>query len=167
MPLRDLTPWFGRSHLSSRQWPEHTLDSLHREVDRMFSDFFGGAGLPSLAGPNGGAERLVPKVDIAETDAAYEVTADLPGVEEKDVDVSVSDGVLRIKGERKSEKEEKKKNYHRIERSFGSFERAISLPEGIDEGKIEANFKQGVLKVTLPKSPKAKESEKKIAIKAG
>jgi HSP20 family protein len=75
--------------------------------------------------------------------------------------------VLHIKGERRSEKEEKKKNYHKVERSFGSFERAVSLPEGIDEDKIEASFKQGVLKVTLPKSPKSKESEKKISVKAG
>jgi HSP20 family protein len=166
MPLRDLTPWFGRSNLMHRHWPENTLDSLHREVDRMFSDFLGGTSLSPFAGSDGNG-HLVPRMDIAETDTAYEVTADLPGVEEKDVDVSISNGVLHIKGERRSEKEEKKKNYHKVERSFGSFERAVSLPEGIDEDKIEASFKQGVLKVTLPKSPKSKESEKKISVKAG
>lgn len=132
----------------------------------MFGDFFAGAGLSPWTGGEGGGQ-LIPKLDIAETDNAYEVTADLPGVEEKDVDVSVAEGVLRIKGERKSEKEEKKKSYHRIERSFGRFERAIALPEGVDQDKIAATFKQGVLHVSLPKSTKAKDAAKKIEVKAG
>ncbi len=165
MALRDLTPWFGRSHLASRQWPDNPLESLHREVDRMFGDFLTGVDVsPWTSGE--GAGRLIPKMDIAETDTAYEVTADLPGVEEKDVDVSVSEGVLRIRGECKSEKEEKKKNYHRIERSFGRFERVIALPEGVDQDKIAATFKQGVLHVALPKSAKAKEAATKIEVKA-
>jgi HSP20 family protein len=164
MSLRELTPWFGRASPALRNWPGGSLDSLHREIDRMFSDFVSTWDLTPWAAESGG--QLVPKMDIAETDTGYELTADLPGVEEKDVDVSVADGVLRIKGERKSEKEEKKKNYHRVERSFGRFERAISLPEGVDENKIAASFKQGVLKVTVPKSAKAKESTKKIEVKA-
>lgn len=105
-------------------------------------------------------------MDVAKSENAYEIAVDMPGVAEKDVDVSISDGVLRLKGERKSEKEEKKKNFHRIERNFGRFEHAIALPEGIDQGKIVANFKQRGLRVTLPKSAKAKESAKKIEVKA-
>lgn len=165
MALRDLTPWFGRSPLSARHWPDNPLEALHREVDRMFGDFLTGTDLSPWSGGEG-AGRLIPKMDIAETETGYEVTADLPGVEEKDVDVSVVEGVLRIKGERKSEKEEKKKNYHRTERSFGRFERAIALPEGVDQDKIAATFKQGVLHVVLPKSAKAKETAKKIEVKA-
>lgn len=165
MALRDLTPWFGRPAPSSRHRPETPLESLHREVDRMFSDFLTAADLSPWTSAEG-AGHLIPKMDVAETESAYEVTADLPGVEDKDVEVAVSEGVLRIKGERKSEKEEKKKNYHRIERSFGRFERAFALPEGVDQDKIAATFRQGVLHVTLPKSAKAKESAKKIEVKA-
>ncbi len=103
---------------------------------------------------------------VDEIENAHEITTDLPGVDEKDVEVSISDGVLRLKGERRSEKEGKKKNFQRIERNFGRFERAIALPEDIDHDKIAASFKQRVLRVTLPKSAKAKESAKKIEVKA-
>jgi HSP20 family protein len=166
MSLRDLTPWLGRPGSPLRAWQDNPLGSLHREVDRLFNDVLGSWERPGWPAP-GEPAMMMPKLDIAETETAYEVTADLPGVEEKDVDVSLSEGVLRIKGERKSEKEEKKKNFHRVERSFGSFERAIALPEGIEADKISASFKQGVLKVTLPKTVKAKESAKRIEVKPG
>lgn len=163
MSLRDLTPWLGRPSLAPRAFGENPFDSLHREMDRMMGDFLGGW---DKAVPSTGA-GLTPKLDIAETETAYEVTADLPGVEEKDVEVAVADGVLSIKGERRSEKEDKKKNFHRIERSFGRFERAIALPADVEEDRIDASFKKGVLKVTLPKSAKAVASVKKIDVKAG
>ena len=164
MSLRDLTPWLARPSHSLRGLSDSPFDSLHREMDRMFGDFLSQW---DNGGPGNGADAgLGLKLDIAETDAAYEVTADLPGVEEKDVEVSLAEGVLRIKGERKSEKEDRKKNYHRIERSFGRFERAIALPADVEEEKIDANFKKGVLKVTLPKSAKAVAGVKKIDVKA-
>ena len=105
-------------------------------------------------------------MDIAETDRAFEVTAELPGIDEKDVDISVADGVLTIRGEKKAESEEKAKNYHRIERAYGSFQRSLALPPTIDEDAIEATFRNGVLKLLLPKTAKALEKAKKIPVKS-
>ncbi|MSO74867.1 MAG: Hsp20/alpha crystallin family protein [Alphaproteobacteria bacterium] len=101
MTLRDLTPWFSRTTENSRQWLENSLDTLHRDVDRLFGDFLTGTDLSSWSSADG-TGRLVPKMDVAELENAYEITADLPGLEEKDVDVSISEGVLHLKGERKS-----------------------------------------------------------------
>jgi HSP20 family protein len=95
------------------------------------------------------------------------VTAELPGMDEKNIEVKVSNGDLLIKGEKEEEKEEKKKDYYLQERHFGSFERRFRVPEGVDADKIEASFKKGVLTVTLPKTAEAQKAEKKIAVKAG
>jgi HSP20 family protein len=100
------------------------------------------------------------------TEKAYELTAELPGIEEKNVDVKVANGVLTIKGEKQEEKEEKKKDYYLRERHFGSFERSFQVPDGVDNDKIEASFKKGVLTVTLPKKPEAQKAVKTIDIKA-
>ncbi|WP_048574768.1 Hsp20/alpha crystallin family protein, partial [Streptomyces leeuwenhoekii] len=100
-----------------------------------------------------------PPVDIVDKDTAYEITAELPGLDENNIDVKVANGMLTIKGEKKEEKEEKKKDYFLSERRYGSFERRFSIPEGVDTGKIEANFKKGVLTVTLPKTSEAKTAE--------
>ena len=108
----------------------------------------------------------MPAVDFSDTDKAYEIAAELPGIEEKNVEVKVANGVLTIKGERRGEKEEKNKEYYLRERNIGSFERAFQLPEGVDADKIEANFAKGVLTVTLPKKAEAQKTAKKIEIKA-
>ena len=108
----------------------------------------------------------VPAVDVSETDKAYEITAELPGMDEKNVEVKLANDVLTIKGEKQDEKEEKRKDYYMRERSFGSFQRSFQVPDGVDADKIEANFKKGVLTVTLPKSTEAQKAEKKIAVKA-
>lgn len=108
-----------------------------------------------------------PAVDIVEKDKAYEVKADLPGLDEKNVEVKISDGLLTIRGEKQEEKEEKKKDYYLHERRFGAFERSFRVPEAVDAEKIEASFKKGVLTVTLPKKPEAQKPEKKIDVKAG
>ncbi len=107
-----------------------------------------------------------PAVDVAETEKAYEITAELPGMDEKNVEVKFADGVLTIKGEKQEEKEEKKKDYYLSERSYGSFQRAFQVPDGVDADKIEATFKNGVLTVTMPKSAEAQKSAKKITVKA-
>ena len=112
-----------------------------------------------------GSWGKAPVVDVVEKDQAYEVTAELPGLDENNVDVSFSDGVLSIKGEKKEETEEKKKDQYLSERRYGSFQRAFRLPDGIDADKIEATFKNGVLTVSLPKTPEAVQSARKIAIK--
>ena len=133
--------------------------SLQREVDRLFEDFT--RGFPTLSG-NGGA-KLVPSLDVAETDKEIEITAELPGLEEKDVQISVADNVLSIRGEKKAEKEEKDKNYRLVERSYGSFERQLELPEGVNADAIKASIAKGVLKVTVPKPAPAQ--AKKIEVK--
>ncbi len=150
------------------RWP---FDNLRREIDRVFEDFNTGFWrTPSLFEnfPNLARARfaVAPAVDVAEHDNAYEVTAELPGLDEKNVDVKVANGVLSIKGEKQEEKEEKKKDYYLRERNFGSFERSFQIPDGVDTDKIEAVFKQGVLKVTLPKKPEAAQAAKKLDIKA-
>jgi len=151
------------------------FETLRREVDRLFDDFgseFWRAPFRrSLFEMEPVFRRTLeggpaPAVDIVEKDNAYEVTADLPGFDEKNIAVTLQNGSLSIKGERKSEKEEKKKDYHLTEREFGSFERRFTLPEGVDSDKIEASLKKGVLTVTLPKKPEAQKPAKKIDVKA-
>lgn len=150
------------------------FESLRREVDRLFEDFdrdlwrFPVGSL--FAGPAARRERAlaaVPAVDVAEKDKTFEVTVELPGMDEKNVEVKLVNGSLSIRGEKQEEKEEKKKDYHLRERYFGSFERRFALPEGVDPDKIEASFGKGVLTVTLPKKPEAVKPEKKIQVKAG
>ncbi|MGO8842954.1 MAG: Hsp20/alpha crystallin family protein [Methyloceanibacter sp.] len=152
------------------------LANLRREIDRLFDDFhLGGWRLP-IARTLFDAEPFwrgatgwgaVPAVDIAEKDKEYEIAAELPGMDDSNIDVKFADGVLTIKGEKKEEKEEKKKDYYLSERRYGSFQRSFQVPESVDADKIEAKFVNGVLTVRLPKSPEAQKNEKKIAIKKG
>jgi len=132
--------------------------SLQREIDRVFDDFT--RGWPSFRMSNA---DLAPRMDIAETDKDIEITAELPGLDEKDVQVNIADNVLTIKGEKKAEKEQKDKNYHMVERSYGSFYRALDLPAGINADAIKANLANGVLKVTVPKPAAAQ--AKKVEVK--
>jgi len=150
------------------------LSTLRREFDRLFDDFSAASGQrpggmlsaePFWGGEFGLAQA--PAVDIVEHDKSYQVTAELPGMEEKDIDVKFADGVLTIKGEKKEESEEKQKDYYRSERRFGAFQRSFRVPNGVEPDKIEATVKNGVLKVLLPKSDDARKREKKIEIKKG
>ena len=102
-----------------------------------------------------------------DAEKAYEVTAELPGIDDKNIEVTLSDDVLTIKGEKREEKEEKERNYQLSERLYGAFERSFEMPEGVDTEKVEARFDKGVLKITLPKKPEALKKEKKIEIKTG
>ncbi|HLI11123.1 MAG TPA: Hsp20/alpha crystallin family protein [Alphaproteobacteria bacterium] len=159
----------------------HPLVSLRGEIDRLFDDFF--RGWPSLMSfpsrlfdfdPFRRSSEplattfgtLAPRVDVAQTDQGYEIEAELPGMDEKDLNVTVSDGVLTIRGEKKAEREEKKKDYYLSERSYGTLQRSFRLPESVDAEKISAEFKKGVLTISLPKSKEAKEKERKITIKS-
>jgi len=150
------------------------FESLREEIDRLFDDFGRGFWRPfgrSLVAEEPLFRRELtfpstPAVDVVESDKAYEITAELPGMDEKNIEVKVANDVLTIKGERQEEKEEKKKDYYLRERSFGSFERSFGLPEGVDADKIEASFKKGVLTLTLPKKPEAQKSAKKIDVKS-
>jgi HSP20 family protein len=152
------------------------FETLRREVDRLFDDFaWGSWRLPAPRSlfdlePFWRGETSwgkVPAVDFVDTEKTYEVTAELPGMDEKNVEVRFTSGVLSIKGEKKEEKEEKKKDYHLSERRYGSFQRSFTVPDGVDTEKIEATFKDGVLTVILPKTPEAQKKEKHIAIKKG
>lgn len=155
--------------------PWRPFENLRREIDRLFEDFDGGI-LRSPFGrsffeapafwPRETTWAMAPAVDIAETDKGYEITAELPGMDEKNIEVKFADGVLTIKGEKQEEKEEKKKDYYLSERSFGSFQRSFQVPDGVEADKIEATFKKGVLTVTLPKSAEAQKAAKKIDVKA-
>lgn len=147
------------------------FEALRREVDRLFDDF----GSDFWRRPFGAIANLeplsrkfaaMPAVDVSENDKAYEIAAELPGMDEKNIDVQVVNGGLTIKGEKKDEKEEKDKDRYVSERRYGSFERYFRLPDGVDAGKIEAHFSKGVLKVTLPKKAEAQQPAKKIEIKA-
>lgn len=151
-------------------WP--SIESLRKEIDQVFEDF--GRNLWRSPFRTLGefepfwSSKLAaaPAVDIAEGEKAYEVTAELPGMDEKNIEVKVVDGGLTIKGEKKDEREEKKKDYYLSERSYGSFDRYFRLPESVDADKIEASFKNGVLTVTLPKKAEAQKPAKKIEVKA-
>jgi HSP20 family protein len=151
------------------------FDTLRREVEQLFDDF--GENFWRLPTRRSifdieplwrreAAWEAAPAVDVAENEKAYEITAELPGMDEKNIEVKVANGNLTIKGEKQEEKEEKKKDYYLHERHFGSFERSFEMPEGVDADKIEANFKKGVLTVTLPKRPEAQKPAKKIEVKA-
>ncbi|RBP14103.1 heat shock protein Hsp20 [Roseiarcus fermentans] len=150
------------------------FESLRREVDRLFEDFTASPFRLPFRRPAFDIEPFwspeawvaVPAVDFVERDTGYEVHADLPGLDEKDVEVSVAGGVLTIKGQKHEETEEKKPDFHLRERRFGSFERAFRVPAGVDADRIEASFKKGVLTVVLPKSAEAQKPVKTIAVKA-
>jgi len=154
----------------------HPIETLRNEIDRIFEDFDRGFFRmpfrrsafdvapffrPEIAWGN------VPAVDIADKTSAYEITAELPGLDPSNVEVKVANGALTIRGEKKEDKEEKKKDYYMSERRYGVFERSFQIPESVDAEKITANFKNGVLTVTLPKTTEAQKSEKKIEVKAG
>jgi HSP20 family protein len=160
MALRSLIP-IGRERGVARFAEPFT--SLQREIDRLFDDF--SRGWPTMGWPTAGrTAELMPSMDVAETDKDFEITAELPGLEEKDVQVNVADNVLTIKGEKKSEKEQKDKNYRMFERNYGSFSRTLELPAGINPDNIKASLVNGVLKVTVPKPVPAQ--VKKVEVKA-
>jgi HSP20 family protein len=138
--------------------------AMRHEMDRMFERFeHGYRHWPSVFGH--GSALVVPEFDVRENTNAITIEAELPGVDEKDVSVTVADGMLTIKGEKKQAKEEETENYHIAERSYGAFERSLRLPDTVDDTKVEAKFDKGVLKVTAAKKPEAVKAERKIEIK--
>lgn len=141
-----------------------SFHSLQREIDRLF-ERFSGKDL-SLLGTNEENGHLVPRLDVHETDTNIEITTEMPGVEEKDIDVTVEDDMLSIRGEKKTEREESDDGYKMSERTFGTFERKMKVPHGIDADKIEAKLAKGVLSVTIPKPPEASVNIKKIDVKS-
>jgi HSP20 family protein len=143
--------------------PFRELEEMSDRLNRMFSR-------PALPRTNGNDKETmivadwVPSVDVSETDGDYQIKAEIPDVKKEDVKVTVEEGVLTIQGERKQEKEEKGKKYHRVERSYGRFVRSFTLPDLVDEEKVKAEFKDGVLNLQLPKSEKAKPKAIEVAV---
>ena len=154
----------GQSNVPSRY--QDPFQSFRSEVDRLFDSFLGG--LPSLTSFRQGfpsAQGMTPTLDVKENEKEITVKADLPGMDEKDINLTIHNGLLSLRGEKKSEHTDERDNYHVMERSYGSFQRSIRLPDTIDEDKAEARFDKGVLTITLPKRPETVSAQKKIEIK--
>ncbi len=135
-------------------------------MNTLFDDFFSGFDVMPRPFAAGGMGAFSPSIDIKESDKDFVIRAELPGVDEKDIEVTVANDAVTIKGEKKEEKEDKGKNYYYMERSYGSFNRVIPLAVETEAGKAEASFKNGVLNITVPKSASAKAGGTKIPIKA-
>lgn len=158
--MRDLIPWSRRHDAVRRNGDASPFLSLHRDMNRLFDDAFNSFGLPIL-----GESRLGwPSVEVSDHGKDIRVTAELPGLEEKDVEIDIEDGVLAIRGEKRTEIEDKARRYS--ERSYGRFERRVALPTDVEEERAKATFKNGVLTVTLPKSERAQSHARRIPIAA-
>jgi HSP20 family protein len=149
MAEKELTPWrpFGE------------LSSLRREMDRLWENFFGERPLARMW-----EREWAPSLDMSESKDNFVVKAEVPGIDAKDIDISLTGDVLTIRGEKKQEKEEREEDYHLIERSHGSFSRSVRLPAEVESNKIRASYKNGILNITLPKSEKVKAKEVKIKV---
>ena len=163
MSVRDLIPWSRGSRSSvpaATREDANPFLTLHREMNRLFDDVFSGfdAGWPTSSI----VRSSWPKVELTEADGALRVSAELPGMDEKDVELLIDDDVLTIRGEKRSETTDEKRGY--TERSYGRFERSIALPYAVEESKAEASFRNGVLTVSLPRSAKVQERARRIAI---
>lgn len=145
--------------------PVRELNTIQHEMNRLFNSFFE-VPAPANGGTQPALRRWIPAMDLAETDDAFVLRADLPGVSEKDIKLELEDNVLTVSGERKSEQEERKEGYYRVERAFGSFSRSLTLPEGIDPEAVQAGFAQGVLEVRIPKPEQRKARKVAISVNA-
>lgn len=159
MAIRDLIPW-GRSRTPAVRYEnKHPFVALHQETNRLFDEFWRSFGAPGI-----GMDHSFgwPTVEMSETEKEVKVEAELPGLDEKDFELLLSDGVLTIRGEKKTESEDKDR--HMSERFYGRFERHIPLPAEVQEDQVAASFKKGVLTVTLPKSPDAASKIQRITV---
>lgn len=166
MDIRDLMPWVAPRGAEPVAGSEHPLRTLQDELNRVFDSLvrtIPGAGAAAAVAPFLGEG---PRVDVAETETEVKVSAELPGLEEKDIEVSLSGDLLTIKGEKKAEAEQRLLNYHVSERVFGAFSRSIPLPAGVDADAVTAAFRNGVLTITVPKTQEAVKEAKRIAVKA-
>jgi HSP20 family protein len=172
MTLKEISPWRwgGLKRWDDDDRPYESflqqMDTLHREMGSLFEDFWNGNGrMMHLYNPTA-LGSLTPQIDEIEDEKAIHIRVELPGMDKDDVDISLAEGMLTIKGEKKREEEEKSKDFYRKERSFGSFRRTLSIPVEVDETKIEASFKKGVLNIELPKTKAAQKKVKHISVKA-
>lgn len=172
MALGEMVPWrwgsFRRAGRDDKALEGFRGDiaSLHREMDRLFESLWHEGFGPSLVSGELARFEIAPQLDVAEDDKSITVKVDLPGMDEKNVDVTLSDRVLTIRGKKEEDKEAKDKDYYRRERAYGSFRRSIEVPMAVDTSKIEASFEKGVLTISLPKSREAQEKVKHIEVRA-
>jgi len=172
MTLREIVPWRwgGLRRWEAEEGPfvgfRRQMETLHREMDKMFEELSSEPVHKTFAPQAWGREMLMPDIDETEDEKAFHVSIELPGMDEKDVDITLSGRLLTIRGEKKEEEKEEGKDFYRRERTFGSFRRTLELPGEVDESKIEASFKKGVLKVDLPRTEEAQKKIKHIAVKA-
>src|SRR3954452_9653962 len=141
--------------------PAREINSLQQEMNRLFSTFFD---TPTGSVPNGGARRWIPAMDLVETEDQFVLRADLPGVSDEDVQIELEDNVLTVSGDRRTEHEERKEGYYRVERATGAFRRSLTLPEGVDADAIAARFDKGVLEVRIPKPEERKPRRVQIQV---
>lgn len=165
MNLRDIVP-FGRHRPLAMRRADDPFAAFQRDMNRMFDELWRDFDVAPQAGNGGLVTMVAPSLDVSEDDKTIRVAAELPGVDEKDIEVTLADGRLTIRGEKKQEKEEKEKNYYLMERSYGAFERSLPIGTEIDEKAISAAFDKGVLTVTLPKTQAAQVKSRKIPIAA-
>lgn len=180
MTLKEMVPWRwgGLRHWSEDDRPFKSfyqeMDTLHKEMERLFDDFWKGSGNQFMTANPWHARmespwaftEVMPRVDETEDDKAFHVQVELPGMDKDDVDIALSNGLLVIRGEKKREDEEKGKDFFRKERSFGAFRRSLPVPAEVDENGIEASFKKGVLYIELPKTQEARNKVTHIDVKA-
>jgi len=167
MAIKDLIPWRKETSIVpvQRNRDAETLLDIRTEMSRIIDEFFNrplalGSFLDDFAFPAG----FSPRLDVAETDKEITISAELPGLEPEDIHLTLDHNCLTISGEKQAEKEEKGKRFYRMERSYGSFYRSIPLPDEVDENKIEASYKRGVLKIRLPKTVQSQRTSKRIPI---
>jgi len=167
MAIRDLVPWRrGNGGSALTRWEADPFLDLRRDMDRMFERFWRLSGFEPFEEVLWPSRTFAPALDVSEIDDHVRVTAELPGLDKDDVEISVDGDNLVLSGEKKQEDERREGGYHRAERYYGAFSRRIPLPCDVNFDKAEATFKNGVLTVTLPKTEEAKRKHKKIEIKS-
>jgi HSP20 family protein len=181
MDIKKLAPWnWFKKEQEGNTLPIRRQDTqtqyadpftqIRQEIDKVFDSAFKGLGFPSIGlgrelSPMAQTDWLKPTLDIGASDKEYTISVELPGVDENEIQVELGNDTLKIKGEKKQEKEEKERNYYRMERSYGSFQRTLSLPEDADQDDIKAVYKNGVMSITIPRKAASKTEAKQIEVK--
>jgi len=162
MKLNRIIPWINEDRqLAHGRMDVDPFALLERRMNHLFGDFFGSR-FPDPWGKNG--DSFAPQIDLSDNGSELRITAELPGLDEKDVEVTMAENLLTLKGEKKEEVEKEKGDHYYCERSYGSFERSVRLPNGVDTDKATAKFKKGVLQITIPKKPEAKAASRKLEL---
>lgn len=169
MAITDLIPWKrDKGDISIRRDEEDTIIDFRRQMNRLFDEFFERPfSLSPFFSGSTMMKEFTPHLDVSETDKEIIISAELPGLEPEDIHIGMDGNALTISGEKQAEKEDKGKHYYRVERSYGHFSRSIAIPEGVDPDNIDATFRRGVLKISLPKTAEYQKQSRRIPIKTG